>query len=286
MTLAALFLPVVIARAVAETASVLPAHAVVLYSGPGVTTFNQLNTGLTGGFVEEREVPRAFQIRLDVYAVWSPLERLQLSLYVPPTYAFAIDHSEPRLSVAQAGVQARWALSREVLQSAVGLGVASQAWNWQHRNLYTMAGEATTDILPAIYLGTSGAVAGFSLGAALFGNYAFRIPAGEQPDVEGKAPKDHVRAGLEARAGRGPVTLEVGGYTYQRLGGTIHYTLKGSPDVYAAADYDNVSLGLKLSVSLPKNNGLHTGFTRAVWVHNGPIHATDVTLGFHHYFAP
>ena len=41
----------------------------------------------------------------------------------------------------------------------------------------------------------------------------------------------------------------------------------------------------KFSLSLSDHTGVHLGFSRAVWVHNGPVDATDVTLGIHWYRA-
>ena len=51
-------------------------------------------------------------------------------------------------------------------------------------------------------------------------------------------------------------------------------------------DYDAISVNGKISLSLPKNMGLHLGASRVVWVHNGPVDATDITLGVHRYFPP
>lgn len=272
--------------AVAETAEVLPHHSAVTYVGGGATTYAHVNTGPVGGVAAERAVAAAVQARLDLYGAWSPLDRLQLSVYVPPTASFAAGSGETFVTVGQTALQGRFALARGRVPVTLALGVASQAWNWEERSRYTMVGEATTDVLPGLYVGATGTLGAWTVGATAFGTYAWRFPAGDQPEVERKAPMDDVRGGMEVRAGRELLSVQVGAYTLQRLGGTSFYALRGSPDVWAAVDYDIVSVGAKVSLALPHDNGLHLAVNRAVWVHNGPVDATDLSLGWHHYFAP
>jgi hypothetical protein len=283
--------------ALAEYAGTLPGHAVVVYGGPALTTYRQLSVGTAppGG-----DLDRAMQARLDLYGAWGASDRLQLAAYVPVVYSTVAsydvnctagsDFCAAVAGVGKAGVQARYRLPVAAVTTTLGLGVSSAAWNADTRGRYTAVGEATTDLAPALFLGRDLALGAMGAGVVLFGTYDYRLVTYDQAPLPHRAPADDVRAGLEVKVSPGVLTAQLGGYTYQRLGGVDfsadieHYF--DTDDRWAVLDYDNASVGAKLSVGLPHAMGVHLAVNRVVWVRNGPPDAVDVSLGVHKYWSP
>jgi hypothetical protein len=283
--------------AFAESAAVLPAHAAVVYVGGGFTTFSGMNTGDTGGFEAERFVSQAAHARVDLYGAWSPVQRLELALSAPVVYSTHLagalgpcdtpvtEDCSPHLLLGTTSLRARFGILDGPVRLSVAGVVASQAWNADIRGDWSMVGEATTDLAPWLHAGVHGGDTWrWELNFA--GGYVFRLPAENDPALPEKAPHDDIRALLDLRVARGPVALTLSASTLQRLGGSSFYEYGATEDRWAAVDYDNVAAGLKLSADLGPTDGLHLGVSRALWVHNGPVDATDLTLGWHHWFAP
>ena len=282
--------------AAAEPAAVMDKGALVAYAGVGATTYAWLNTGDEGGTEQQREVTRALQSRLDLFGAWVPTDRLQLVLYAPVVYSTVLDTDEAAPCTGATGnceaittlgstaIGARYQLLRGTFPINAGLSVASQAWNADVRRQYTMVGEATTDILPALNIGyrrTMGATR-FMIDASA--SYAYRIPAVDDAEIPGKAPEDDIRASIDFGLASGPFEVHVSTSTLQRLGGTGFYAYGSSDDVWATVDYDAIGVGGKLSYGMANNMGVHLSISRTVWVHNGPVDATDGSLGVHKYW--
>ncbi len=277
----------------AEEAGVLPRGATVVYGGPAVMTYGTLQTGPGSG---GGALDRGLIARLDLYGARALSDRVQLSAYVPVIYSTVIDDDTlgpcptgqdctPIAGIGAAGLQIRVAAVTSPLLVTFALGVSSGAWNRDVRGRYTMVGEASTDLVPGVYLGRKGKFGGFDVAVVGFGAYAFRVTTYPN-DVPVEAPPDDIRAGLELQVTRGPVSAMGGAYTLQRLGGSAFREYGGAQDQWAAADYDNVAIGGKISVGLPNSMGIHLGVSRVLWVNNGLSDAVDASLGVHKYFAP
>jgi hypothetical protein len=187
-------------------------------------------------------------------------------------------------TVGSAGIAVRYQILRGSVPVSAGVGVTSQAWNADIRRRYTMVGEATTDILPALNIGYRHAFGDVRFSIDASGAYAYRLPAVDDPAIPGKAPEDDIRASLDLGVAFSAVEIHASASTLQRLGGTSFYAYGSSDDVWATVDYDAIGVGGKVSYMIPKNMGVHLAFSRTVWVHNGPVDATDVTLGWHKYW--
>ncbi|MFZ5477996.1 MAG: hypothetical protein ACOZNI_14575 [Myxococcota bacterium] len=285
-----MFLGIVL-HALAETAGTLEGGSGVIYGGPAASTYAHLaGSGAPGS---GGRLARALQARLDLYGAVGLSDRVQVGAYVPLVYSTVVerlsncdnepDFCAPVATVGMAGVQGRVRVLDAPLRLTLGLGVSSGHWNADVRQRYTAVGESTTDVQPAVYAGHDLRFGRLVAFAAYTNRHA--LYARDVVGYDGEVPADDLRGGLELHLRPGDLGLQVGAYTYQRLGGlALGDDWYDSGDRWAVLDYDNVSVGAKLSVPLPANMGLHVGVTQVVWVHNGPPDATDLTVGVHKWF--
>lgn len=295
----------------AESPGVLPKGAAVVYAGGGGTTFGTLRQTTAAGTTEVVDRDRELRPRLDLYGSLGLTEGLQLSASVPVVASWVADdpallpcpdllqsegYCESYVTVGQARADARYGLLRDGPQLTVGLAAEMDAWNAERRGQYNSAGSGRTAIEALVVTGGEVPAGDWRLGGLMLGAYAYSIAPSVTPTAGGpaiKAPGDHVRARVEGRAvSPGPLSFEVGVHAIQRLSGVdldpawVSDWFVSSLDRWNVLQYGAISVSGKVSVALPKDMGLHLGVARTVAVENGPADLTDVSLGWHRYFAP
>lgn len=273
----------------AESAAPLPKDGTALYGGIAAYTWRKLRFETDPA--NDSTLDRDLTFRLDLYASHGFTDRLSMNASVPVVWSQVIDDPESNpcpngpfpceavVTVASVGVQARYTVVEGPVMVSPALGVTSSSWNAATRGYYATAGEATTDIQPALYVGGhAGSTFGFDW--VLAGVYDYRTTFYAAQDG---APADDVRAFAEVRGSVGKVALSLAGSTYQRFGGVVVASDLGTDDRWAITDYDNVAGTAKVSLTLPHDMGLHLTATKILWVRNGPPDAVDVSIGVHRW---
>lgn len=290
----------------AESAGVIPAGAGVLYSGAGVTTFNQMTQD---GAVITRD--REVRLRGDVYGALGLARRLQLSASVPVVASFMVDDSsrlpcpgllqdegycETYVTAGQGRVDLRYQVLQRGANTTLGIAADVDNWNANRRGQFNSAGSGRTMLEALAVVGGPLADSGaWTLDGLMLGGFGYFLA----PDVTSadgsttvKAPGDTVRASVELRAHRQGLAVEVGGHVVQRLSGVdldsewIDEWFPSSLDRWNVLHYRGISASGKVSLDLPNNSGVHIGVYRVVAVDNGASNTTDLTVGWHRYFAP
>jgi hypothetical protein len=275
---------VLVRVALAETGSVLPAGALVGYTGVGVSTF------ATGAGPQLRD--RQLRSRLDLYGAWGLGRRLQVSVDAPVVYNAVIpigsrgpcpgegDWCAPVFTVGEAGVHARFGALSGPVRVVLGAGVRGDPWNVATRDRWTNAGLGTTSAVGSLVVEPA-LPAGGLLAYAHYGRVLTRAPGAE-------VPGDVIAGGVEGRGTVDAVTVEVGLSGLARMGGVAYGDAwldawYDSPDRWAALNYREMKARVKVSVALCDRAGLHVSAGRVLVVANGPRDATDVAIGVHTY---
>lgn len=296
----------VLGLAHAESPGVLSKGAAVLYSGAGLTTFGQLTQN---GEVVTRD--RELRPRLDLYGSLGLLDGLQASVSAPLVYSTVLDdpgelpcpgllqsegYCESYVTVGQARVDLRYGVLRRKQKLTVGLAADIDNWNAGRRGQYNSAGSGRTMVEALVVTGGRVEVGDWALRGLILGAYGVSL-APSVTSLSGadtvKAPGDTARASVEGRVNTpGPVAFEVGGHVVQRLSGVdldnawVAQWFTSSLDRWNVLAYRGIALSGKVSVDLPNNMGLHAGVFRTISVANGASDLTDISLGWHTYFAP
>lgn len=290
----------------AESAGTLPGGSQVVYTGLGLTTFSQLDQG---GGVTERD--RELRGRLDLYGSLGLTDALQLSLSAPVVASTIADdpnhlpcpgllpgegYCESYLTLGQARLDARYGLLREKAKVTLGLAADVDRWNRARRGQYNSAGSGRTAAEAFLITGGEVPAGAWRLSGLAVGGYTQSF-APDATSADGTltvpAPGNSVRGSLEVKARPpGPVAIELGAHAVQRLSGVdldddwVGDWFFSSRDRWNVLRYSHWAGSLKLSVDLPDNMGLHIGASRVLAVENGPADLTDVSIGWHRYFAP
>ncbi len=271
----------------AESAAPLPKDGTAVYGGLAAYTWRKLRFDTDAS--KDSTLDRDLTFRLDLYASHGFSDRFSMNASVPLVWSQVVDDTatnpcpngpfpcEAVVTVGSVGVQGRYAVLQGPVYVSPALGVTSSSWNAATRGHYATAGEATTDVQPALYVGGH---AGSMVDWVVAGIYDYRTTFYAAQDG---APADDVRAFAEVRGSVGKVALTLGGSTYQRFGGVVVASDLSTDDRWAITDYDNVAGTAKVSVTLPHDMGLHLSATKILWVRNGPPDAIDVSIGVHRW---
>ena len=306
-----LSLALLVAPAGAESPGVLPKGSEVVYSGAGFTTFGSLKQRDAAGRSEVVQRDRELRPRVDLYGSLGLTDGLQLSASVPVVGSVVSDdpalqpcpqllqsegYCDSYLTVGEARIDARYGLLRRRTKVTAGLAAQVDSWNAGRRGQYNSAGSGRTQLEAFVVTGGEVQAGDWRLRGLILGGYAYALAPSVTPTGGGapvKAPGDSVRASVEGRANApGPLAFEVGVHAQQRLTGValdsawVDDWFRSSLDRWNVLQYSAVAVSGKVSVDLPNSMGLHAGLTRTVAVENGPADLTDVSVGWHRYFAP
>jgi hypothetical protein len=144
-------------------------------------------------------------------------------------------------------------------------------------------------------VGGSVPVRDWSVRGLVLGAYGLSLAPEATPasSAQVQAPSDTVRASAEVWADMpGPLAVELGGHAVQRLSGVdldsewVDEWFGTSLDRWNVLQYGAIAVSGKVSVDLSAHSGLHVGASRVVAVDNGASNTTDVSVGWHRYFAP
>lgn len=290
----------------AESPGTLPGGSKVIYAGGGFTTFSDLTQG---DEVVERD--RELRFRGDLYGSVGLTDRVQLSASVPLVYSTIADDPEqlpcPDLlasedycasyfTAGQARLDGRVAIAQKKLKVTGGLAADVDVWNAGRRGQYNSAGSGRT-VLEAFAVAGGGVPVGdWRLRGLLLGGYGQSM-APEITSADGsetvRALGNHVRGSAELRAkSPGKLALEVGLHGMRRLSGVdldqawVQDWFSSSPDRWNVLAYRQLAGSAKVSIDLPRDQGLHIATSRVLSVDNGPTNLQDVSVGWHRYFAP
>lgn len=289
----------------AESPGTLPGGSKVIYTGVGVTSFNRLTQN---GEVRVRD--REVRPRGELYGSLGLTDRLQLSASVPLVGSFVVDnpdelpcpdlladegYCETYVTAGQGRLDLRYNLVRNQPLVTVGVAADVDNWNINRRGQYNSAGSGRTMLEGLGIVGGQTSAGGWQLQGLVLGAFGYAL-APEATSADGsisvKAPGDTVRASVEGRAYKNGVAFELGGHLVQRLSGVdldddwVDDWFRDSLDRWNVLRYRGISVSAKVSVDLPNNSGLHIGAHRIVSVANGASNTTDVSVGWHRYFAP
>lgn len=294
--------------AYAESPGTLPKGSEVVYAGAGVTTFSQLDQG--GGSTDR---DRELRTRADLYGSMGVTERFQLSASIPLVYSTVVDrgadiwpcpeflpgegYCESYVTAGQARLDARYGVAQDKTKVTLGLAADVDSWNAGRRGQYNSAGSGRSMVEAFVVAGRKVSAGEWRLRGLALAGFGYSIaPDATSADgiVTVKAPGDQVRGSLELRAkAPGPLAFELGAHGLQRLSGVpiddgnwVGDWFFSSQDRWNVLQYSHIAGSAKVSIDLPKNNGLHIGASRVLAVANGPSDLWDMSLGWHHYFAP
>ena len=306
-----LSLALLVALASAESPGVLPRGSEVIYSGVGFSTFSALQQTDAAGQSETVERDRELRPRVDLYGSFGLTDGLQVSASVPvvgsviaedaavgpcPELLQSEGYCESYLTVGEARLDARYGVMRKRTKLTAGLAAMVDNWNTNRRGQYNSAGTGRTQLEALVITGGTVKAGDWKLRGLVLGAYAYAVapsvtPTGGGPAV--KAPGDSVRASVEGRADApGPLAFELGVHAQQRITGValdgawVDDWFRSSLDRWNVLQYGAIALSGKVSLDLPNSIGLHAGVSRAVAVSNGAADLTDVSVGWHRYFAP
>jgi len=290
----------------AESPGTLPAGSKVVYAGGGFTTFNSLTQG-DEVVVRDREL----RFRGDLYGSLGLTERFQLSMSVPLVYSTIADNPDelpcPDLlasedycasyfTVGQARLDGRVAITQKKVKLTGGVAADVDAWNAGRRGQYNSAGSGRSVVEAFAVAGGGVPVGDWRLRGLLLGGYGHALApdiTSANGDTTLKALGNHIRGSAELRAkAPGPVAFELGVHGFRRLSGAdldtawVQDWFMTSPDRWNVLAYRQLSGSAKVSIDLPDNQGIHIGAARVLSVDNGPTNLTDVSVGWHRYFAP
>ncbi len=290
----------------AESPGTLSKGAKVLYAGAGLSSFSQLDQD---GSTTQRD--RGVRSRADLYGSFGLTDALQVSASVPVVYSAIVDatdtlpcpgllpaegYCEAYATVGQARLDLRYGVLREGGALTLGLAGDVDNWNAGRRGQYNSAGSGRS-MVEAFAVGGGDMKAGdWRVRALGLGGFGYSLAPGATStdgSVTVKAPGDMVRGSVELRAkAPGPLAFELGVHGLKRLSGV---DLDGdwagdwffsSKDRWNVLAYSHLAGSAKVSVDLPNDNGVHLGASRVLAVDNGPTDLFDISLGWHHYWAP
>jgi len=289
-----------LAIAMADEPTTLPAGSASVYSGVGVSTFRRLNDSLRD---------RSVKARLDLYGSYGLHDRLQLSLSAPLLYGTVVDdpdtlpcpgvlasegYCDPYVTVGPGRLDLRSPLVRGPFRLALGMGLQGDPWNRRIRGRYASPGTGTLMVAPYLLMGPRLPLADdLVLSVTAGGSYVGSL-AGKANDgfLFVRAPSDAVQALGQVRLELpGPLAAETGvAYDHRLAGLALGPSWQAS--YFPQDDRWNVlrtrlltGTG-KVSVDLPQSMGLHLAVTWLYEVEEGPTDLVDVSLGWHKYFAP
>ena len=307
--LLSLLLTLLAARA--ESPGTLPGGAAVVYTGAGVTTFNRLTQD---GEVQLRD--REVRLRGDLYGSVGLTDRLQLSASAPLVASFVVDnpdelpcpgllqsegYCDSYVTVGQGRAELRYGVRRGAPWLTLGAAADVDRWNHERRGQYNSAGSGRTVLEGLAVVGAETGLGGWAVRGLVLGAYgrslgpevssSVEAGSGQDPIVV-QAPGDTVRGSVEVRGHRDGLAVELGGHVVQRLSGVdldgdwVQDWFLTSQDRWNVLRYRGVAVSGKVSLELPGSSGLHVGAHRLVAVDNGASNTTDVSVGWHRYFAP